>query len=71
MKPLLAALIAALAFVARANAQPVADHLKCYRVKDTLRLSGTLDLNSPQFGLEPGCKVSSTALFRRPSRTST
>ena len=70
MKPLLAVLIAALAFVARANAQPVADHLKCYRVKDTLRLSGTLDLNSPQFGLEPGCKVSSTALFCVPASKS-
>src|SRR5947207_14955861 len=34
MKPLLAALIAVLAFVTRANAQPVADHLKCYKVND-------------------------------------
>jgi hypothetical protein len=25
----------------------VPDHLKCYKVKDALKLSGTLDLTSP------------------------
>ena len=35
MKSLLAALIAALACPALVGAQPVPDHLKCYKVKDS------------------------------------
>src|SRR5215475_3546940 len=35
----------------------VPDHLKCYKVHDPLLLSGTVDLDSPQFGAEPGCKI--------------
>lgn len=41
----------------------VPDHLKCYKIKDPLRLSGYVDLNSPQFGLEPGCKIYPAKLF--------
>ena len=33
------------------------DHLKCYKVHDPLMLSGTVDLDSPQFGVDPGCKI--------------
>ena len=33
------------------------DHLKCYKVHDPLLLSGTVDLDSPQFGVDPGCKI--------------
>jgi hypothetical protein len=36
---------------------PVPDHLKCYKVRDPLQLSGTVDLDSPQFGAEQGCKI--------------
>ncbi len=39
------------------------DHLKCYKVKDPLQLSGIVDLDSPQFGLEPHCKISKPKLF--------
>jgi hypothetical protein len=41
----------------------VVDHLKCYKVKDPNKLSGVVDLTSPQFGLEPGCKISKTRKF--------
>jgi hypothetical protein len=35
MRLLAATLIAALAHVAASDAQPVADHLECYKVKDS------------------------------------
>jgi hypothetical protein len=35
-----------------------ADHLKCYKIKDPLKLTGTVDLMSPQFGLQDDCKIS-------------
>jgi hypothetical protein len=35
----------------------VPDHLQCYKVRDPLLLSGTVDLDSPQFGAAPGCKI--------------
>ncbi len=41
----------------------VPDHLKCYKVKDPLVLQGVVDLYSPQFGLEPGCKIFKAKLF--------
>ena len=41
----------------------IADHLKCYKVTDPLRLSGVVDLNSPQFGAETGCIISKARLF--------
>lgn len=43
------------------------DHLKCYRIGDTLRLSGTADLPSPQFGPDAGCKISKARLFCVPA----
>src|SRR5262249_47741616 len=56
MKPLLAALVAALSFVAPAGAQPVADHLKCYKVKDTqAKATYTADLGG--LVAEPGCRI--------------
>jgi hypothetical protein len=45
----------------------VVDHLKCYKVKETsdtkVNLKGIVDLNSPQFGLEPGCKIKRATKF--------
>ncbi len=41
----------------------VVDHLKCYKIKDPNKLSGKVDLNSPQFGLEPGCRIAKTKRF--------
>jgi hypothetical protein len=45
----------------------VSDHLKCYKVKDALALKGTVDLDTPQFGLDPGCKISRAKLFCVPA----
>ena len=56
--------VAGVLFVTAAGAQPAAtDHLKCYKVKDSLKLAALVDLNSPQLGLEAGCKVSAAKLF--------
>jgi len=46
-----------------AAAQPVPDHLKCYKIKDPLKLAGFVDLNGPQYGLEPDCEISRARLF--------
>jgi len=54
--------LVAIALAAPAGAQ-VADHLKCYKIKDQLKLAGTADLDTPQFGLDPGCKISKATLF--------
>lgn len=35
----------------------VVDHLKCYKIKDPTKLKGIVDLDSPQFDLEAGCKI--------------
>src|SRR5438445_6079644 len=43
------------------------DHLKCYKIKDALKLTGIVDLDSAQFGLEVGCKISSAKLFCVPA----
>ena len=61
--------LAALVLATSSQAQ-VSDHLKCYKVKDPLKLSGTLGLISSQFDAEAGCQVSSTALFCVPAVTS-
>jgi len=41
----------------------VVDHLKCYKVKDPNKLKGIVDLTSPQFGVEPNCKIVRTTKF--------
>ncbi len=46
------------------------DHLKCYKIKDDIKLKGTVDLNSPKFGLEPGCKIGKAKLFCVPATKS-
>ena len=35
----------------------VEDHLKCYKVKDPLKIAGTADLDTSQFGVDPGCTI--------------
>lgn len=45
----------------------VPDHLKCYKIKDPVKLAGVLDLNTPQFGPESGCTVSTAKLFCVPA----
>ena len=61
----LAALGMALATTATAQ---VPDHLKCYKIHDPLKLSGVVDLDSPQFGAESGCTVSAAKLLCVPAR---
>ena len=54
------ALALSMMWVASAGGQ-VADHLKCYKVTDPLKLSGTADLDTPQFGPDAGCAISKKA----------
>jgi len=62
-----AAIAVVLAFgLTMAHAQ-VADHLKCYKIKDPVKLAAVVDLDSPQFGLEAGCKVTSAKMFCVPA----
>jgi hypothetical protein len=39
------------------------DHLKCYKVKDPVKLTGFVDIDSTQFGLEAGCKIKPGKFF--------
>ncbi len=55
------------ALVASPSPGQVSDHLKCYKIKDPVQLKGVVDLDSPQFGLEPGCTISKTKLFCVPA----
>jgi hypothetical protein len=44
------------------------DHLQCFQIKDTQSFKGTLDLDTAQFGLAPGCKAKlKGALFCAPA----
>jgi hypothetical protein len=45
----------------------IPDHLKCYQIKDPLGLKGVLDVDTPQFGADPGCAVSKAKLFCVPA----
>jgi hypothetical protein len=49
------------------GAAQVDDHLKCYKVKDSQSLRGLVDIETPQFGLEAGCKISRTLFFCVPA----
>jgi hypothetical protein len=46
---------------------PCDDHLKCYRIIDPLALEGVVDIDTKQFGLEPGCKIESAKVFCVPA----
>ena len=50
-----------------AHAQ-TADHLKCYKIKDPVKLKGIVDITTPQFPPELGCKVSKAKMFCVPAR---
>lgn len=49
---------------------PNADHLECYTVRDPLKLKGYVNLDSPQFGLQKGCKISKPKMFCVPATKS-
>lgn len=54
--PMLLAVLAVLTTAARTHAAD--DHLKCYRVKDPLKLAAVVDLPSAGWQSETGCRVS-------------
>jgi hypothetical protein len=54
---------AALLLLAGAAGAQVPDHMKCYKIKDPLKLKGVADLEGPQFGLERGCKLGPAKFF--------
>lgn len=58
-----AGLLASLAATASAQV----DHEKCYKIKDPIKLQGIVDLTTPQFGLEPGCKIGKAKYFCAPA----
>jgi len=62
----LLALAACAILAGRARAQ-VPDHLRCYKVKDPVKLKGVVNLNTAQFGLESGCSISRATLFCVPA----
>ena len=45
------------------------DNLKCYKMKDSLKLKGTVDLDTPKFGVDPGCKISTAKMYCVPGTT--
>jgi hypothetical protein len=59
----LAAVAGALLLAASAAYGQLPDHLKCYKITDPLKLKGIVDLDSPQFGPEPGCKIGRAKFF--------
>jgi len=61
------AVLLVVTIAAPARAQ-VADHLKCYKIRDPVKLAAVVDLDSPQFGLEAGCKVTPAKMFCVPAR---
>jgi hypothetical protein len=71
MRHRLTSLLAASVLWAAALAPPataqVADHLECYKIKDPVKLNGFADLETPQFGLDPGCKIAKAKLFCAPA----
>ncbi len=56
-----------LAAMTSVSAAQTADHLKCYKMKDPLHLTGTADLDTPQLGLDPGCAISTASLVCVPA----
>jgi len=61
------AVMSALALTTGLAQAQVADHLKCYKLKDPLRLKALADLPTPQFGADSGCTVSATKYFCVPA----
>ena len=49
--------------VAAAPARAEDDHLKCYTIKDGIKVSGLADLGTSAFGADPGCTISKAQLF--------
>ena len=54
---------AALLLLAGAARAQIPDHMKCYKIKDPLKLKGVADLEGKQFGLEKSCKIGPAKFF--------
>jgi hypothetical protein len=59
--------VAAIALSLAAGAANAQDHEKCYKIKDPAKIKGFVDLTTPQFGLEPGCKIGPAKWFCAPA----
>lgn len=59
--------ITALLFSGGDAASETADHLQCFKVKDTLALSAIVDLESARPGTSAGCKVSNAVFYCVPA----
>lgn len=66
----LSLVVAALVLSLSGGSAGAQDHEKCYKIKDPAKIKGTLDLMTPQFGLEPGCKVGPAQYFCAPATKS-
>ena len=44
------------------------DHMRCYKIKDTQKLKGTVGIDTAQFGLADNCKISKASLLCVPAR---
>lgn len=64
------AVVVALSLVlACATVATAQDDLKCYKMRDPLKLKGTVDLDTPKLGLDPGCKISTAKMYCVPGST--
>lgn len=59
--------VAATVLVVSAGGAGAQDHEKCYQIKDPAKIKGIVDLTTPQFGLEPGCKLGPAKFFCAPA----
>ncbi len=50
-----------------ALAQSKSDHLTCYKLKDPLKVKGTLDVDAGSLGVAKGCKISKAQLYCVPA----
>jgi hypothetical protein len=55
--------------LASATIATAQDQLKCYKIRDPLKLKGTVDLDTSKLGADPGCKISSAKLYCVPGTT--
>ena len=68
MRPSLSmSLVAAVALSVTVSSAYAQDHEKCYKIKDPAKIKGIVDLTTPQFGLEPGCKLGPAKYFCAPA----
>jgi hypothetical protein len=60
-------ILAVVALVVSAATVRAQDHEKCYKIKDPAKIKGIVDITTPQFGLEPGCKLGPAKYFCAPA----